>query len=60
MIAATSGHTLYLSSEEAAIRLVCPKLDQVWVPNGGEPVIGRLGELPKPSEGTVVKETAAV
>ncbi len=34
---------LYLSSEEAAIHLVSPKLDKVWNPRGGEPVVGRLG-----------------
>lgn len=37
------GSVLYLSSEEAAIRLVCPYLDQAWIPMGGEPIIGRLG-----------------
>jgi glutamate synthase domain-containing protein 1 len=30
MIAATKGDTLYLSSEEAAIRLVSPQLDKLW------------------------------
>jgi glutamate synthase domain-containing protein 1 len=56
MVAATKGNTLYLSSEESAIRLICPQLDQVWVPMGGEPVIGRLGQLPQPmrvTEGVV-------
>ncbi|MBN1177047.1 MAG: glutamine amidotransferase family protein [Dehalococcoidales bacterium] len=33
---------LYLSSEESAIRLICPDLDNAWIPMGGEPVIGRL------------------
>jgi glutamate synthase domain-containing protein 1 len=33
---------LYLSSEEAAIRLICPDLDQSWSPMGGEPIIGSL------------------
>jgi glutamate synthase domain-containing protein 1 len=33
---------LYLSSEESAIRLICPDLDRVWTPVGGEPVIGRV------------------
>ena len=33
---------LYLSSEESAIRLICPDLDDAWIPAGGEPVIGRL------------------
>jgi glutamate synthase domain-containing protein 1 len=35
---------LYLSSEESAIRLVCPDLDKAWIPMGGEPIIGRLGK----------------
>ncbi|MFW6150709.1 MAG: class II glutamine amidotransferase [Chloroflexota bacterium] len=34
---------LYLSSEESAIRLVSPELDDCWSPVGGEPVVGRLG-----------------
>jgi glutamate synthase domain-containing protein 1 len=42
LTAAEKGDFLYLSSEEAAIRLVSPKLDRVWSPRGGEPVIGRL------------------
>jgi len=36
------GDMLYLSSEESAIRLVSPDLDNTWTPSGGEPVIGRL------------------
>jgi glutamate synthase domain-containing protein 1 len=36
------GAKLYLSSEESAIRLVCPDLDKAWIPMGGEPVVGRL------------------
>lgn len=43
LVAATSGDMLYLSSEEAPIRLVNPDLDRVWVPRGGEAVIGRVG-----------------
>jgi glutamate synthase domain-containing protein 1 len=43
MMAATKGETLYLSSEEASIRLVSPMLDKVWTPRGGEPIIGRVG-----------------
>jgi len=41
--AGVAGEFLYLSSEEAAIRLVCPVLDKYWNPRGGEPVIGRVG-----------------
>lgn len=38
------GNMLYLSSEESAIRLICPDLDKTWIPMGGEPVIGRLNQ----------------
>jgi glutamate synthase domain-containing protein 1 len=37
------GDMLYLSSEESAIRLVCPDLDRAWIPMGGQPIIGSLG-----------------
>jgi hypothetical protein len=54
LTAAIKGDRLYLSSEEAAIRLVSPDLDRVWTPTGGEPVVGRLGvplrEAPPTSE----------
>ena len=43
LTAGQSGDTLYLSSEESAIRLVSPTLDRAWNPRGGEPVIGRIG-----------------
>jgi glutamate synthase domain-containing protein 1 len=43
MIAGTKDDILYLSSEEASIRLVSPTLDRLWAPRGGEPVIGRVG-----------------
>jgi glutamate synthase domain-containing protein 1 len=36
------GSVLYLSSEESAIRLVCPELERAWIPVGGEPIIGSL------------------
>jgi len=36
------GSVLYLSSEESAIRLVCPNLDRAWIPMGGEPIVGSL------------------
>ena len=42
LTAAKKDVFLFLSSEEAAIRLVSPMLDRVWSPRGGEPVIGRL------------------
>ena len=42
LTAAEKSDYLFLSSEEAAIRLVSQSLDRVWNPRGGEPVIGRL------------------
>ncbi len=42
LTAAEKDDFLFLSSEEAAIRLVSPTLEKVWSPRGGEPVIGRL------------------
>ena len=44
LVAGTRGDFLYLSSEEAAMRLVSPTLDRFWYPRGGEPVIGKLGK----------------
>ena len=42
LVAGIKDNVLFLSSEEAAMRLVSPKLDSFWCPRGGEPVIGRL------------------
>lgn len=36
------GNLLFLSSEESAIRLVCPDLEKTWIPMGGEPIVGRV------------------
>jgi glutamate synthase domain-containing protein 1 len=49
LTAAVRGSRLYLSSEEAPIRLISRELDRVWTPVGGDPVIGRLGR-PLPGE----------
>ena len=46
--AAIHGSILYISSELAPIHLVDPDLDCTWTPEGGDPVIGRLGETPVP------------
>ena len=43
LVAARQGSWLYLSSEEAGIRAMCPDPDLVWTPRAGYPVIGRLG-----------------
>jgi len=50
------GDMLYLSSEESAIRLVCPDLDSAWTPMGGEPIVGRLKEPLQPLHAAVAGE----
>jgi glutamate synthase domain-containing protein 1 len=52
------GDMLYLSSEESAIRLICPDLDKAWIPMGGEPVIGRLKTQEKPKKAAREKAAA--
>ena len=42
LVAGMKGDVLYLSSEEAPMRLICPDLDHSWIPKGGEPIVGRL------------------
>ncbi|MCH3972278.1 MAG: glutamine amidotransferase family protein [Oscillospiraceae bacterium] len=44
MVAAQKGETIYVASEESAIRRIQPSLDQIWSPMGGEPLIFRLNE----------------
>jgi glutamate synthase domain-containing protein 1 len=44
MVAAENGDELYVSSEESAIRVLCPEPDRVWMPTAGEPVIGFLDD----------------
>ncbi len=43
LVAARKDTWLYISSEEAGIRAMCPSPDLVWTPRAGQPVIGRLG-----------------
>lgn len=42
LVAARSGDTVYVASEESAIREICPKPEKSWMPRAGEPVIARL------------------
>jgi glutamate synthase domain-containing protein 1 len=44
LTAGMKDQMLFLSSEESAIRLICPDLDEAWIPMGGEPIIGSLGK----------------
>ena len=56
LIAGMKDDMLYLSSEEAPIRLICPDLDHTWIPRGGEPIIGKLstGEVTYENEPILV------
>jgi glutamate synthase domain-containing protein 1 len=54
LIVGEKGNMLYLSSEESAIRLICPDLDRAWIPAGGEPIVGRLGQPLRPQPATAV------
>ena len=42
MVAAEKGETVYMASEECAIRAICPDVDRIWSPKGGEPIIVTL------------------
>lgn len=42
LVAARKNSTLYLATEEAAIREICEKPEEIRHPVAGEPVIGRL------------------
>lgn len=44
MMAAEKDDFLYMSSEEAGIRVIEPNPDKVWAPKAGTPVIGLLEE----------------
>jgi glutamate synthase domain-containing protein 1 len=39
MVAAEKGKTLYIASEECAIRAICPDPERIWSPKGGEAII---------------------
>jgi glutamate synthase domain-containing protein 1 len=39
MVVGEKDDTVYIASEEAAIRIIEPNLDTVWAPKGGQPVI---------------------
>jgi glutamate synthase domain-containing protein 1 len=42
LVAACKDDLLYVSSEESAIREICPRPDRVWAPPAGQPVVGVL------------------
>ena len=44
MVVAEKGDMFYISSEECAIRAICPDAENIRSPRGGEPVIVTLSE----------------
>lgn len=58
LTAGIKDSVLYLSSEEAAIRLICPDLDKAWIPMGGEPIVGSLKEPIQSDKALVAKKMA--
>jgi glutamate synthase domain-containing protein 1 len=46
LVAGIKDSVLYVSSEMSAMYLVEPEIETTWMPQGGEPVIGRLGQPP--------------
>ena len=44
MVVGERGSTVYIASEERAIRVIQPQLDTLYAPRGGEPVVYRLDE----------------
>ncbi|PAV14103.1 hypothetical protein ASJ81_15120 [Methanosarcina spelaei] len=44
LVVGENGNRLYISSEEAAIRVLDPKVKNVYTPRAGEPIIGRFIE----------------
>ena len=45
LVAARKESTLYIASEEAGIKEICPSPERVWSPKAGEPITGWLKEV---------------
>ncbi len=60
LVVASSGPRVYLSSEESAIRLVDPEIDEAWIPVGGHPVVARRGHVPTLEEQWPASEVSSV
>ena len=44
MVVGEKDETVYIASEECAIRVIAPELDKIWAPRGGEAVIVNLND----------------
>lgn len=59
LVVGTAGFKVYLSSEESAIRLISPELDDAWIPVGGVPVVARFGSMPRSDDSNTWEEVLA-
>jgi glutamate synthase domain-containing protein 1 len=59
LVAARDGSTVYVASEESAIREICPKPEKSWMPRAGEPVIARLQDAAAPTAAASAGAAAA-
>lgn len=50
MVVGERGDTVYIASEESAIRAIEPELDTLYYPRGGEPVVYRINQGALPEE----------
>ncbi len=50
LVGARAGDLVFIASEEAAIRAVCPSPETVWAAEGGEPIVARLARSAGGSE----------
>lgn len=55
LVCASKEDTYFLSSEESAIRAICPDPDKVWAPRAGEPVIIEMREGTIPNQKSYLK-----
>ena len=55
LVAAKKDEYLFISSEEAPIRKVCPSPGNLWHPDGGEPVIGVIRKKEKKADSNLIK-----
>jgi len=55
LVAARKDEYLFISSEEAPIRKVCPSPDVLWHLDGGEPVIGVVGKREKKAGSNLIR-----
>ena len=44
MVVAEKGESVYMASEESAIKIIQKQVDKIYSPSGGEPVIVTLNK----------------